>query len=331
MPLAPIERLPVELLQPIFLLSDYNLSLPLASPNLAAKLSDDYIYNAVCTQYLTTNLENRAWQTTAQSRIFASRWMTWDYFKSWVLRKWGDKQCLCGKTPDEGCFDQQWPPNFEDATRMLFSRSHLPQLSYIKCRIPAKLLHGPWTTDKIQFLRFLLWTVSVTVDWANPDIRRLAIEGKMEAIREKNLEAVELFNHNRRLGKAPNMDTVRFGVFEGGCDRSVMYDIMSTARTWGMRGAQWKCEKLDAWCDEQIKNGNPKGKWLQLKLMELRAEYGSTGRKPAENEEPGVQCGWMHPKTGDYDDVEGDKLVINVHRWSQVRFLEFRTARTYDW
>jgi hypothetical protein len=151
------------------------------------------------------------------------------------------------ETQEEGCFDAQWPPEWEDATEMVFSRSHFPELAWVKCRIPVKLLRGPWTSGKTQFLRFLLWTTSMTVDWADSEVRKAALRGRKEAMMEQNLEVVEIFNHNRRLGKPPNLETVRFAVMEAGCDRSIVVDTMSTA-----------CASLDAWCEERIEAGDSK-------------------------------------------------------------------------
>ncbi|KAF2469968.1 uncharacterized protein BDR25DRAFT_35833 [Lindgomyces ingoldianus] len=319
MSLSPVEQLPLELLQDIFLQSGPNLALPAASHHIAAKLSNDYCYHATCTEYLTQNLDSRVEQSRAQTRIFSYKWMTWEYFQAFVNKTYASCGCLCGKTQDEGCFDPIWPPDFQDATNMVFSRSHLPALSFIKCRLPVKLLHGPWERSKIHFLRFLLWTTSMTVDWGNHDARKLALEGKKQAILDRNLEVVELFNHNRRLGKAPGLDMVRFTVIQGGCDRSIVYDTMSTARTWGLRGDGWRDLKLDQWCKQKIAEGDPKGKWLKLKLEELRTTHGPVGIAENGGEtEPRAIFGYMHPKSGDYDNVEGDKLVITPHKWNQL-------------
>lgn len=180
-PRSPLELLPAELLQPIFFLSDLNLSLIDASPYIAAKLADNYIYNAVCTIYLTaTDTPFSLYERSrAQTRIFASQWMTWPYFQSWVLKTWGNNGCLCGKTEDSGCIDKQWPPDFEDATRMLFTRSHLSVLADVKGRLPSKLFRGPRTADKLQFLRFLLAITAMSVDWEDDECRKLVLkEGK---------------------------------------------------------------------------------------------------------------------------------------------------------
>jgi hypothetical protein len=181
---------------------------------------------------------------------------------------------------------------------MIFPRSHLPELAFVRCRFPAKLLHGPWTKDKVEFLRFLLWTTSMTVDW------ELVLQGRTEAIMQRRLDVIELFNNNRRLGKAPTLAHVRFAVVEGGCDRSIVFDTLKAAYRWGYHkpGWNWESEALDQWCEEAIKAENPKGKWLQLKLKELRRGSYLV----------------LHPKTGDYDDVEGDKLVTWSDKWNQV-------------
>ncbi|KAF2686973.1 hypothetical protein K458DRAFT_402487 [Lentithecium fluviatile CBS 122367] len=322
MALSPIERLPTELIQPIFLLSGPNLALPLVSQHIAAKLSEDYIYHAVCKEYLTYNQHSRVEQSKNQTRIFATKWMTWEFFKVFLIKMYEGNGCLCGKTQEKECFDAQWPPDWEDATRMVFSRSHLPELSWVKCRIPVKLLHGPWTSDKIQFLRFLLWITSMTVDWADANVRRIALEGKREAIMERNLEVVEIFNHNRRLGKAPGLAMVRFAVMEAGCDRSIVYDTMATARAWGLRGGGWECAMLDAWCKERIEADDPKGKWLQLKLQELRLMNGPAMAASSNNDGDVREPAWgvMNAESGQYDGGEDDKLVIHKHKWNQCVF-----------
>lgn len=167
----------------------------------------------------------------------------------------------------------------------------------------------------------------MTVDWADRDTRKLALEGKNDAILTRNLEVVELFNHNRRLGKAPGLKQVRFAVMDGSCDRSIVYDIITTARTWGLRGNNWNCEKLDQWCEIMIEQGNPKGKWLKIKLAELRTTYGTGNAVWANGAgEHGAIHGYTDPKTGDYDHIEGDKLVIRPLKWNQVSTLEFRTS-----
>ncbi|KAF2644066.1 hypothetical protein P280DRAFT_392631 [Massarina eburnea CBS 473.64] len=325
-----LERFPAELIQPIFLQSGPNLALPLASPRIAAKLSDEYIYNQVCTHYLVeNNFHSREFHSTNQTRIFAAKWMTWDFFKAWLIKTYEPKGCLCGMTKEEGCFDEHWPPNWEDVTTMAFSRSHLPALAWVKCRLPIKLLTRPWTKDKLEFLRFMLWITSATIDWADDYVRKAALEGRQDAILEGNLEVVEIFNHNRRLGKVPTLSNVRFAVIEGGCNRSIAYDTMAVARTGGLKGDAWNDAILDHWCQERIAAGNPKGAWLQLKLKELRItvhvqkndeeeEGNGEGSSGGASAQVTAGYGIMNVETGDYDGGDNDRLVVKKHKWNQV-------------
>jgi predicted DNA-binding transcriptional regulator AlpA len=270
MPASPLERLPVELLQSIFASADHNLALPQASALLGARLSDTYIYNTICAKHFPSGPKrlSRIERAAAQTFLFTRRWMTWSFFQAWILRTWGSKGCLCGR---ESCFDAQWPPHFADATTMVFSRSHLPRLAFMWARLPVKLLHGPWTREKIEFLRFLLWVTGMTVDWADDGVREVVQQGRREAMLERNLEAVELFNHVRRMGRAPSLDTIRFAVLEAGCDRSIVYDTLRTAHAGFMRSDAWKCAVLDEWCAERIAAQDSRGMWLRDRLEVLRA------------------------------------------------------------
>ena len=266
---AAIERLPVEILQPIFALSGYNLALIQASQILGARLSSEYVYNGACNYFLAGTCDDYVVRSAAQSSIFASKWMTWTFLKRWITKTCESSGCLCGRTPDESCFDAQWPPNFENATSMVFSRSHLPRLAFIRCRLPKKLLAGPWTPDKVQFLRFLLWVTSMTVDWRDSESYTLAIEGRRQAFLEDNLAAAELFNHNRRLGRPPTLETVHFAAKEASCSRSVIYDTLRSVYVWSSRSDTWDLGPLFQWCDERISDNDPKGMWLRGVLQSL--------------------------------------------------------------
>ncbi|KAF2126716.1 hypothetical protein P153DRAFT_68590 [Dothidotthia symphoricarpi CBS 119687] len=335
---SPLERLPTELTQSIFLYSGLNMAMAQASHCIGRHLSNEYMYNAVCDQYLTTNLDDRVEQSKAQTAIFASPWMTWTFFKKWIIRTYESKGCLCGLTPDEGCVDEQWPPNFEDATTMVFSRGHLPRLAFIHGRLPTKLLHKPWTEDKIQFLRFLLWLTSMTVDWKDPEVYRLVSEGRRQAFLDQNLEAVELFNHNRRLGKPPCLSAVRFAVTDAGCNRSIVYDTILSAYLWGLRGHSWQCSELDKWCENRIRVGDSKGQWLKTMLDECRRSlyrgathwtYDGTQWRPEAPQAGGSSQNDCHHdpdfdiKAGDYEGGPTDTLVVHKLAWNKVSLGSF--------
>jgi hypothetical protein len=318
MVLAPIECLPVELLQPIFIASGHSIALIQASSYIAARLSSEYIYHSTCDYYLTKVRHKRAELSAVQTYIFASRWMTWSFFKSWILRRYGPTGCLCGRTPKKGCFDAQWPPNFEDTSQMIFSRSHLPQIAVVKGRIPKKLLSGPWSRDNIEFLRFLLWITAMTIDWMDPETAQVAIHSREQAMLDRNLEAVELFNHNRRLGRPADLETVRFAVFHAGCDRSIVYDTLLAANMWsGKKRARYSAD-LHEWCESRIADGDPKGRWLQKKLWESFV----LSNQEAEQVRNHVPMD-LNPSTESYDGGPEDMLTTHNLRWNEVRLFKF--------
>jgi hypothetical protein len=80
MALAPLELLPTEVLQDIFL-SCLNLNLPLSSPYIASKLSSTHCYLGICSAFLSAPIGDRTRQTGVQTKILAMKWMTWELFK----------------------------------------------------------------------------------------------------------------------------------------------------------------------------------------------------------------------------------------------------------
>ncbi len=324
MSLAAIERLPIELLQPIFASSGYNLALVQASHVLGTRLSSEYVFNNTCNYYLTELCDDYAVRSAAQSAIFASKWMTWSFFKSWIIGTYESNGCLCGSNLDEGCFDAQWPPNFEEATSMVFSRSHLPRLAFVRCRIPKKLLSAPWTSEKVRFLRFLLWVTSMTVDWRDPEMYQLAKEGRRQAFLENNLEAVELFNNNRRLGKPPTLETVRFAVTQANCNRSIIYDTLRSTYRWSSSRETWNNEDLYQWCDERIWNNDIKGVWLRGMLEALN--HGELGTYDKTKERDILFDRIVGGAAEAYGNKFDDALIINELPWNKVSFVSPRVC-----
>ncbi len=59
------------------------------------------------------------------------------------------------------------------------------------CRVPAKLLHEPWTNEKCDFLEMVI-RGNATVDWVGTTSGEIAEKGLMQALREGNARAVRL-------------------------------------------------------------------------------------------------------------------------------------------
>lgn len=61
-------------------------------------------------------------------------------------------------------------------------------------RIPEKLLHGPWSEEKMDLLDLLCWA-GATVDWVNTSAGEVAERGLEQAILERNTRAISLLVH----------------------------------------------------------------------------------------------------------------------------------------
>lgn len=179
-------------------------------------------------------------------------------------------------------------------------------MAFVRGRVPKKLLQGPWTDDTVQFLRFLLWITGMTIDWKDADARQAAINGRKQAMKEGNREAVELFNHCRRLGKVADMDTVRYAVLECGCDQWIVYDTLLTYVTLGHE-KNYYCDELDEWCAKRIQEDDLKGQWLRTRLADLRQSRSSTLRRETSIE-----------MQNDGVDERADLLALQRSRWNRV-------------
>lgn len=289
--LSPIERLPAEILQEIFPLTHMDPNLPKASLTISRKLSDRYVLSRFCDKAFqqsvssntAVNYRERQERWRLQRQAFDLRWMTWDFF-SWYLQRWKRR---IATHPGEHLNRTQWPAMVGCRWLRCKINSYNHEIPQIICPLPNKLLRGPFTEEKLSFLGCLLNISNASVDWASRASVRLSTLAKREAILERNLEAVHLLSRTRRLAKAPNLELVKFAVIQGGCDRSIVLELMIAAREWGHR--RWGDVELDAWVAREAAKGNPKARWLRLKLDDLRF-----GRFP-------------DPKTGDY---VGDCLVL---------------------
>jgi hypothetical protein len=294
--LAPIELLPVEITQNIFL-QTLNLNFPLSSPIIASKLSDKHVYRFVCDHAfgydVLPTIPKPKHLPTYQNQLFAIRWMRWDFFEEYISQRVPPRACGCPILID--CHDTSGRPAIASCNCIIpdcklrrHGEDKSTNLPRIRCSLPQKLVHGPWTTEKIRFLNGLLRISNMSVDWADKSAVRAAVQGKREAIMDGNLDAVHIFSRTRRLGRAPNLELVKFAVLEAGCNRSIVLNLMTAAREWGHR--KWNDVELDTWVAQQEGKGGPKGEWLKIKLEELRS-----GRYP-------------DVQSGDY--VGGDVLEI---------------------
>lgn len=221
--------------------------------------------------------------------------MDWGFFE-WYIRKITEEGRGCGCAADGTCCKGvgrcKDPARWERARFLVRSEEgegNNGLLPHLSCWIPDKLLRAPFTEDNLAFLTCLLKVSKMSVNWASRESVNLTTLAKHTAVRTKNLPFVQLFSRTRRLCRAPNLGLVKYAVMEAGCERSIVFELMSAARQWGCR--RWQDEELDERCKAEEGEGNLKGAWVRMKLGELRGG------------------GWPDARRGDYEAL-GDVLVV---------------------
>lgn len=267
---APLEQLPTELLETIFL-HHLNISLPQASPIIGNKLASKHVKTQlvlrVCSAptLQTYPCEQAALypamtdHAAARSAILRMKWMTLpflrqlipDYITKTLLRELSERRLQwLGKGPLVTKETEPTIRQYLEETSVRLTKRNLddpPVFAYVSwrienpprfirlsfslhdgivtieerrihgledcaqhvrlssaeryqwrifcgingCKVPEKLLHGPWTTDKCDFLEMLL-RGNATVDWVDSISGETAGKGLMQALREGNARATRL-------------------------------------------------------------------------------------------------------------------------------------------
>ena len=379
---APLEQLPTELLETIFL-HHLNLSLPQASPIIGRKLASNHVKTQlvlrVCSagRLDTYPSEQAALFPTltdhaeAQSAVLRLRWMTLtfirrlipEYITKTLVRElserglqWLGKGSVMTKETEATIRqyleaisvrfskrDPDGPPVFwniswpvENPTRIIrvsfglhdglvtieefgtqaretwadIVRSPFGKRGQWRilcgingCKIPGKLLHGPWTTDKCDFLEMVI-RGNATIDWVGTTSGEIADKGLTQALREGNARATRLLVtragsrdpqglwslpcspcssdisapwpregllqantfYLRGVGVVPHTRHLRTAVLEADCQRDVVEALL---------GAD-DIEKIDLedrtvldWAVEKKILGDERGPWLLFRLSRL--------------------------------------------------------------
>ena len=267
---APLEQLPTELLENIFL-HHLNISLPQASPIIGNKLASKHMKTQlvlrVCSaRTLKTYPSEQAAlfpamtdHAEAQSAILRMKWMTLpflrqlipDYITKTLVRELSERQLQwLGEGPLVTWETESTIRQYLEETSVRLTKKNLddpPVFAYVSwrienpprfirisfslhdgivtieerliyglddcaqhvrlssaeryqwrifcgingCRVPDKLLHGPWTADKCDFLEMLL-RGNAMVDWVDSISGETAGKGLMQALREGNARATRL-------------------------------------------------------------------------------------------------------------------------------------------
>ncbi|KAK5017793.1 hypothetical protein LTR39_001349 [Cryomyces antarcticus] len=278
--LAPIEKLPDEVIQKICLFS-LNPDLPLASEKIGKQLSNEPFYLAFCAavfyhqpklhEYATYKPQWIPEQVALQTRVLKCRWLTWDVYQKYAYCAHARYNMYLRAENMKKSERMQWKPNFGR-----YDDCHLDEW-YMEvargCRIPQKLLRGPWTDDKIDFLHYLE-NIGAWVDDSND--RQLAME---DAISAGEHDVVELLLR-KNIGVVPTTELLRSAIMnKNGCSTRVVTRICAAALLrqdkFGIHSIDWKDKQLWTWADHHHQGPQDIGWWVKMQL-----------RKAAEHEKP---------------------------------------------
>jgi len=196
-----------------------------------------------------------------------------------------------------------WDPsldNFMIENHEKASRQHMRWrlLCCLKgCRIPDKLLHGPWTDEKCEFLEILI-RGNATVDWIETTSGEVAKEGLLQALRERNAWATRLllarlpmppdnepteyyaneearainqtsissfreYPVRRGVGIVPEYEHLRIAVLEEGCDKGVVNALLNARRP----DIDLVGTEVFNWALMAGIHGNERANWLRQRLQ----------------------------------------------------------------
>ncbi|KAL9004930.1 MAG: hypothetical protein Q9188_002281 [Gyalolechia gomerana] len=161
-----------------------------------------------------------------------------------------------------------------DANRGIIRMSHSPFIVYKLelrpgCEMPTRLLHGPWTTSKKEFLEFLMST-QAAIDPEYSNNQEVAAESLKEAIVQGDVSVATLLTDSWHLGSSRRKyrlplseEHVRLAIFDGGCNREMinLLEVRSSSEN-----IDWNQDDFVEWAIERKVRGDERGSWLLEKI-----------------------------------------------------------------
>jgi hypothetical protein len=261
-----------------------NISLPLSSYVFARDLSyrHTYLRFAIDTLSRDVTSENKTADAAAVSRMLQCKWMTWDLFKD-VVQEIHRRKSPPSRNSSPSNSDTDDSDNDEDETQTQqlaipvpnFSHPHnQPRLPYLalssSVQLPQSLLHEPWTTPKLDFLKYLVWS-GCSIDWTSSSRGETATAGLTTAISTHSHTAVALLC-SPPINVVPTTTTLKIAVMDHNCNPSVVFyllaaalraHIVSRASGDSAPDVNFRDPSLWHWVERVEKSGNKKGRWLK--------------------------------------------------------------------
>ena len=177
------------------------------------------------------------------------------------------------------------------------------------CRIPDKLLHGPWTNSKCDFLEIVTRS-GASVDWVSSTGGEVADLGLKDAVLEHNHRAVDLLvglppqarfrsyhldygahprkrrrqsmagdaetqacpleSTRRSVGVVPRVEHLRIAVTQEGFHKGIVERLLTRDKSWEKSAIDLEDEEINEWALRKKIAGDEDGSWLYQRLSDLK-------------------------------------------------------------
>ncbi|KXT03879.1 hypothetical protein AC578_8918 [Pseudocercospora eumusae] len=262
-PDSPLEALPAEILQEIF---DYaaNVDLAIVSRQLALKLSKSrHLQIELTSRLLTPVLDSHGNASgrdlAAATRLLNSRFMTWDFFKTWLQGYSANVALSIARADDDSHWQSIWAA-LNPASELL---------------PPNKLFLRPFTDAKLAFLRTLAQNIT-DLHGLNAAYAEHAQEGLMQAVTDGNAQFVSVI---LGMGARTNTELLRVAVADSGCHREIVENLVRHVNVGNASGGAM-LDVLDPvlwqWAERAQEQGNYNGEWLVALLQKEQRRREST-------------------------------------------------------
>lgn len=145
-----------------------------------------------------------------------------------------------------------------------------PIASLPGCRIPEKLLRGPWTDENCMFLEMVM-NSGASVDWIGTATGEVVMQGLHLALRENNYRAVrnliedtcntvsiQSYFQYPTIGAIPRTEDLRTAVIDAGCHVDIV-QLLLRAPTLAI---DFNDPELLAWAVDKQTKDDLRGSWL---------------------------------------------------------------------
>lgn len=260
--LSHLQTIPLEILEPIYIQSE-NLAFIYVCRRFYSALNVDNVRLRFCTNTFYRGNPKRSQSDGAsrihlQTAILSNKWFTLE---------------LSAQIENAVKKLQEREHRQKEAEAKAYSATHLDSWRSARAHkvlcadgvtLPRRLLYGPWTDDKINFLaRLVRWNAKATSQDSGA-----AERGIQEAIMEGRPDVVILLSQPS-IGIPLDMRLLRLAVLKGGCNKSIVK--MFAAFASGAPDVDWSDRRLWAWALKKADEGDEKGLWL-LEMLKTNGE-----------------------------------------------------------